>query len=192
MGASILKNKVQKAGLDIAVSNTSINNLPSDADIVITHKDLTDRAKAKLPGAEHISVENFLNSPKYDELMNELKEGQGAAPAEAVSEPAAEQAEDNEYTDVSKIIFACDAGMGSSAMGASILKNKVKKAGLDVAVSNTSISNLPDDADVVITHKDLTDRAKTKLPGAKHISVENFLNSPKYDELMSKLESAKK
>jgi PTS system mannitol-specific IIC component len=134
-------------------------------------------------------VENFLNSPKYDELMNELKEGLGAAPAEAVAEPAAE---DNEYTDVSKIIFACDAGMGSSAMGASILKNKVKKAGLDVAVSNTSISNLPDDADVVITHKDLTDRAKTKLPGAKHISVENFLNSPKYDELMSKLESAKK
>ncbi|SDN54325.1 PTS system, mannitol-specific IIC component [Fictibacillus solisalsi] len=192
MGASILKNKVQKAGLDIAVSNTSINNLPSDADIVITHKDLTDRAKAKLPDAEHISVENFLNSPKYDELMNELKDGQVAVPAEAAAEPVAEPAENNEYADVSKIIFACDAGMGSSAMGASILKNKVKKAGLDVAVSNTSISNLPDDADVVITHKDLTDRAKTKLPGAKHISVENFLNSPKYDELMSKLESAKK
>jgi PTS system mannitol-specific IIC component len=68
-----LKNKVKKAELDIDVSNTSINNLPGDADIVITHKDLTERAKAKLPNARHISVENFLNSPKYDELINQLK-----------------------------------------------------------------------------------------------------------------------
>jgi PTS system mannitol-specific IIC component len=89
--------------------------------------------------------------------------------------------------EVNKIIFACDAGMGSSAMGASILKNKVKKAGLNIEVTNSSISNIPNDADIVITHKDLTDRAKGKLPTATHISVENFLNSPKYDELLEKL-----
>ncbi|MFK9092737.1 PTS mannitol transporter subunit IICB [Bacillus salipaludis] len=88
---------------------------------------------------------------------------------------------------VNKIVFACDAGMGSSAMGASILRNKVQKAGLDVTVINTAINNLPADADVVITHKDLTDRAKAKLPNAKHISVENFLNSPRYDELVNNL-----
>lgn len=88
---------------------------------------------------------------------------------------------------VNKIVFACDAGMGSSAMGASILRNKVQKAGLDVTVTNTAINNLPADADVVVTHKDLTDRAKAKLPNAKHISVENFLNSPKYDELVNSL-----
>ncbi|MDQ0246867.1 PTS system mannitol-specific IIC component [Bacillus fengqiuensis] len=183
MGASILKNKVQKAGLDIAVSNTSINNLPADAAVVITHKDLTDRAKAKLPKAVHISVENFLNSPKYEELLAVLKNGQEDEVAEEKEQAEKEQGYDN----ISKIIFACDAGMGSSAMGASILKNKVKKAELDVSVSNTSINNLPADADVVITHKDLTDRAKAKLPNARHISVENFLNSPKYDELIEKL-----
>ncbi len=55
------------------MTNTSINNLPNDADIVITHKDLTDRAKAKSPQAVHISVDNFLNSPKYDELIEKLK-----------------------------------------------------------------------------------------------------------------------
>ena len=58
------------------MTNTSINNLPNDADIVITHKDLTDRAKAKLPQAVHISVDNFLNSPKYDELIEKLKTNQ--------------------------------------------------------------------------------------------------------------------
>ncbi|MDQ0202013.1 PTS mannitol transporter subunit IICB [Neobacillus ginsengisoli] len=91
---------------------------------------------------------------------------------------------------VNKIVFACDAGMGSSAMGASILRNKVKKAGLDITVINTAINNLPADANVVVTHKDLTDRAKAKLPNATHISVENFLNSPKYDELVNGLKTS--
>ncbi|MDT8862681.1 PTS mannitol transporter subunit IICBA [Alkalihalobacillus sp. MEB130] len=97
--------------------------------------------------------------------------------------------ENNEVVkeNVNKIIFACDAGMGSSAMGASILRNKVKKAGLEIDVTNTAINNIPNDADIVISHKDLTDRAKAKLPTAVHISVENFLNSPKYDELIEKL-----
>ncbi|MCR6098205.1 PTS mannitol transporter subunit IICB [Salipaludibacillus agaradhaerens] len=88
---------------------------------------------------------------------------------------------------VNKIIFACDAGMGSSAMGASILRDKVKKAGLSIEVANTAISQLPDDADVVITHKDLTPRAKQKLSSAHHISVDNFLSSPEYDKLIDQL-----
>ncbi|SDZ10214.1 PTS system, mannitol-specific IIC component [Evansella caseinilytica] len=92
-------------------------------------------------------------------------------------------------TPIHKIIFACDAGMGSSAMGASILKDKVKKAGLDVEVKNTSINNLPEDVDLVITHKDLTPRAKEKRPNAEHISVENFLSSPEYDKLVDRLKS---
>ncbi|CAG9620221.1 PTS mannitol transporter subunit IICB [Sutcliffiella rhizosphaerae] len=92
-----------------------------------------------------------------------------------------------EEKEVNKIIFACDAGMGSSAMGASIMKNKVKKADLSIDVTNSSINNIPLDADIVITHKDLTDRARAKHPDATHISVDNFLNSPKYDELIEKL-----
>ncbi|HJV16631.1 MAG TPA: PTS mannitol transporter subunit IICB [Bacillales bacterium] len=90
---------------------------------------------------------------------------------------------------VNKIVFACDAGMGSSAMGASILRNKMKKAEVDVTVINTAINNLPNDADVVVTHKNLSDRAKAKLPNATHISVENFLNSPRYDELVNSLKT---
>ncbi|GAA0352853.1 PTS mannitol transporter subunit IICB [Bacillus horti] len=94
-------------------------------------------------------------------------------------------------TNVQKVIFACDAGMGSSAMGASILRKKFKDAGLDISVTNKAINNIPDDADIVITHRDLTDRAKAKLPTAAHISVESFLNSPKYDELVEQLKEQK-
>ncbi|MCH4827884.1 PTS mannitol transporter subunit IICB [Planococcus halocryophilus] len=89
--------------------------------------------------------------------------------------------------DVRRVVFACDAGMGSSAMGASILKNKFKKENIDIPVTNTAISQLPEDADIVVTHKDLTPRAKEKLPQAEHISVENFMNSPEYDKLAQRL-----
>ena len=88
------------------------------------------------------------------------------------------------------IIFACDAGMGSSAMGATVLRNKIKKAGIDsVTVTNRAIANLTDDVDLVITHQDLTDRARGQSPNALHVSVENFMNSPKYDEIVNLLQS---
>jgi mannitol PTS system EIICBA or EIICB component len=117
--------------------------------------------------------------------MQEIKGKKSSVAESFVTAPKADQAFD--YKNVKKVIFACDAGMGSSAMGASILKNKAKKAGLTIDISNTSINNIPADADVVFTHKDLTSRAMEKLPTAHHISVENFLNSPKYDELIEKL-----
>lgn len=89
--------------------------------------------------------------------------------------------------DIRKVVFACDAGMGSSAMGASLMRNKFKKENIDIPVTNTAINQLPDDADIVITHKDLTERAKAKLPQAEHISVENFMNSPEYEKLANRL-----
>ncbi len=89
---------------------------------------------------------------------------------------------------IHKIVFACDAGMGSSAMGASVLRNKIKKAGFtDVTVVNIAIANLVDDVDLIVTHQDLTPRARDKAPSAQHVSVGNFMNSPKYDEIVEEL-----
>jgi PTS system mannitol-specific IIC component len=89
---------------------------------------------------------------------------------------------------IHNIVFACDAGMGSSAMGASILRNKVKKAGFDdVKVVNLAIANLTDDIDLVVTHQDLTPRAQDRTPSAQHVSVDNFMNSPKYDAIVEEL-----
>jgi len=89
---------------------------------------------------------------------------------------------------IHKIVFACDAGMGSSAMGASVLRNKIKKAGFaDVNVVNIAIANLVDDVDLIVTHQDLTPRARDKAPTAQHISVANFMSSPKYDEIVEEL-----
>jgi PTS system mannitol-specific IIC component len=88
------------------------------------------------------------------------------------------------------IVFACDAGMGSSAMGASVLRRKIQEAGFDdVTVVNKAISALTDDYDVVVSHQDLTDRAKQKTGSAIHVSVDNFMGSPRYDEIVELLQS---
>ncbi|MEZ5097541.1 MAG: PTS mannitol transporter subunit IICB [Nocardioides sp.] len=89
------------------------------------------------------------------------------------------------------IVFACDAGMGSSAMGASVLRKKIQDAGhSDVTVVNQAIANLADDVDLVVTHQDLTERARLKAPSAVHVSVENFMGSPKYDEVVAMVNEA--
>lgn len=86
---------------------------------------------------------------------------------------------------VRHIVFACDAGMGSSAMGASVLRNKVKAAGFDdVKVTNASIANLTDDFDIVVTHQDLATRARPKVPSASVVTVDNFMGSPRYEEIV--------
>ncbi|MFZ2238838.1 MAG: PTS mannitol transporter subunit IICBA [Gordonia amarae] len=90
---------------------------------------------------------------------------------------------------IKNIVFACDAGMGSSAMGASVLRKKVQQAGFgDVTVVNKAISNLTDTFDLVVTHRDLTERAKQRTPSAMHVSVDNFMGSPRYDEIVETLQ----
>ena len=99
---------------------------------------------------------------------------------------AAAAGDDSGHTGpIQKIVFACDAGMGSSAMGATVLRKKVRAAGFtDVEVTNKAISNLNDEWDVVVTQKELTDRARQRTGSAVHVSVDQFMNSPRYDEVV--------
>jgi PTS system mannitol-specific IIC component len=93
---------------------------------------------------------------------------------------------------ISRIVFACDAGMGSSAMGASVLRKKIESAGhTDVTVVNKAIANLTDDYDIVVSHQDLTERARLATPSAVHVSVDNFMGSPRYDEIVELIEHSR-
>ncbi|CAL4325926.1 PTS system mannitol-specific EIICBA component [Buchnera aphidicola (Protaphis terricola)] len=95
---------------------------------------------------------------------------------------------DNVFKNVKNIVIACDAGMGSSAIGASILRRKIKQSNLmNISIFNISIRSIPKNADIVITHKNLTSLAKKYAPYAKHISLVNFLDNIFYDSLIKKL-----
>ena len=90
---------------------------------------------------------------------------------------------------IKKIVVACDAGMGSSAMSAAALKKKVKAADLPIEVINTAISKIPDDADLVITHVELTGTAKAAQPNKQHLSISNYLKAPEYDQLVERFKN---
>ncbi len=88
---------------------------------------------------------------------------------------------------IKKIVFACDAGMGSSAMGATTLQNKFKKAGIDVEVNNFALDEIPMDTDLVVTHANFQARVLDRLPDVEIILIKNFVGAPEYDELVERL-----
>ncbi len=88
---------------------------------------------------------------------------------------------------VKKIVFACDAGMGSSAMGASTLRKKIKAAGLDIEVVHSSIEEVPADVDLIVTHESLAQRAHQDHPNTEIVTITNFVGAPEYDTLVSRL-----
>lgn len=120
--------------------------------------------------------------------MQDMKsESKGAATPLSAGEVS------NDLSHVRKIIVACDAGMGSSAMGAGVLRKKVQDAGLShISVTNSAINSLPPDVDLVITHRDLTERAMRQVPQAQHISLTNFLDSGLYTSLTERLVAAQR
>ena len=144
------------------------------------------------------------NKGKKSAAMDALRvsgDSASVAAAEEVVDKLETQAETGGMADggvvatrrITDIVFACDAGMGSSAMGASVLRNKFKKAGIEgITVVNTAIANLDGNADLVITQQQLTDRAQAKSPESIHISVDNFMNSPKYDEVVELVRDQRK
>lgn len=129
---------------------------------------LVGSAILKASGKEDLDLE------KAKEKMGDMK-GKKVAPVIASGKT------------VSKIVVACDAGMGSSAMGASVLRKKITQAGLNIEVTNRAISNLSEDIDIVITHRDLTARAEKMVSKPQHMSIDNFMNGEFYDSLVESL-----
>lgn len=116
-----------------------------------------------------------------------------ASKGEALSEGKEQENVENAWKETLqkekiKIVFACDAGMGSSAMGATVLKKKIAKANLQgIEVSHAPVSSIPKDVDIVVTHEELGARATHSNPKAKLILITNFLAAPEYDILLEEL-----
>lgn len=95
--------------------------------------------------------------------------------------------ENNSYEHVKKIVFACDAGMGSSAMGASKFKNRLKKQGIDINVSYSSVDNIEGDAQIVVTHENLKSRVISNNKNVRVIGIQNFLNDVNIENLFNEI-----
>ena len=130
----------------------------------------------------------ILNFAAKDEELesskNRMKEMKNAAKGIADEKKAVAV----DTKDIRKIVFACDAGMGSSAMGATVLKKKLTAAGLGgIEVMHSPVSSIPSDAQIVVTHQELGERAGHSNPNARLVLITNFLAAPEYDELIKEL-----
>ena len=129
-----------------------------------------------------------------EDASAKMKDMKAASKGEAVSATAEEVGQQTAAIpaeEIKHIVFACDAGMGSSAMGASVLKKKLQKAGLDIEVTHASVSSIPPEAQIVVTHQDLKERAMKSAPQARLVTITNFMTAPEYDELVESLKTNK-
>ncbi|NDL66990.1 PTS mannitol transporter subunit IICB [Anaerotalea alkaliphila] len=120
---------------------------------------------------------------ELEQAKGAMKELKGKKQEQATPAPS----ETAKALKVQSIIFACDAGMGSSAMGATTLRNKLKREGLPISVVHKAVDEIPADAQLVVTHESLTARARGKVPDAEHISITNFMDAKQYDSLIERL-----
>jgi mannitol-specific phosphotransferase system IIBC component len=90
-------------------------------------------------------------------------------------------------SDVKKLVVACDAGMGSSVMLASTLKRQLKKN--DVVVEHTPVNTIPADADVVICHQGLAERARGSAPDTVIVPIQLFIGDPAVAKVIKAIQS---
>ena len=117
-----------------------------------------------------------------EEAQNKMASMKAASKGETVVPGTIERS-----AEVKKIIFACDAGMGSSAMGATKFRNRIKNDRPDITVANTSVDNIPADCDIAVVQTTLAARAKKSAPQAQLITIGNFLADPALDALYVQL-----
>ena len=117
-----------------------------------------------------------------EEAQSEMASMKAASKGEAVVPGTIERS-----SEIRKIIFACDAGMGSSAMGATKFRNRIKNDRPDISVTNTSVDNIPADCDIAVVQTTLAARAKKSAPNAQLNTIGNFLADPALDALYVQL-----
>lgn len=178
MGAAALTKKLKAAGADCTVPHYAINDLPYDMEAIVTQASLVDRVRAKCPNAKIYPVNNFMGGAEYDAIVSDLLSNT-SSPAQAKPSKAPGALE--------KIVFACDAGMGSSAMGAAGLAKKLKAAGLNILVTHCAINDLASDTAFVVTHESLADRARQQCPNATIRPITNFMGGSEYDAIVEEI-----
>ncbi len=193
LGANAFSKKCKKEEIDVKCTNFAIEKMPSDVDVAVVHQNFKDRVALAFPNLRVVTIENYLKDPNINDLMDELralKDGGTAPEAVKAEEKAPEVVSSSLPTDKPPyIVFACDAGLGSSALGANAFNKKCKKAGLDIKCTNFAIEKMPDDVDVAVVHQNFKDRVALAFPNLRVVTIENYLNDPNINDLMDELKT---
>ncbi len=196
LGANSFNKKCKKQGIDIKCTNFAIEKMPSDVDVAVVHQNFEERTKLAFPNLRVVTIENYLKDPNIDALFAELEGSNGT---DSAPSSTASVTPDSGFENASAfsfptdrppfVVFACDAGLGSSALGANAFNKKCKKQGIDIKCTNFAIEKIPDGVDVVVIHQNFQERTKLAFPQLKQVTISNYLNDPNIDQLMEELNS---
>ncbi|MDD2980936.1 MAG: PTS mannitol transporter subunit IICB [Hespellia sp.] len=141
----------------------------------------------KMSKAADDEVDEFQKQQEASKAMKqEGKDLLNTAMAEKTSKM---QDDAGEAADIAFIVFACDAGLGSSAMGANAFRRRLEKEGITKEVKNFAIEKVPENADVIVTHESLYDRAVKANPGKRIVTIKNFMRDANLDMLLNEIKS---
>ncbi|HHF7055859.1 PTS mannitol transporter subunit IICB [Streptococcus mutans] len=190
MGASILRDKVKKAGLDISVSNQAISNLQDTANtLIVTQEELADRAGQKTPRAVHVAVDNFLATSKYDDIIASLTNGKASGSENAAHSTQADSAE-IDLNQIDAVVFAHGIAKGSATMGQETLRSIFKQNNVKIPVSTASYAHLSDynaKNILLVTTIAQQGQAQQAAPNAQILVVDSLVTTPEYDKLVARM-----
>lgn len=106
---------------------------------------------------------------------------------------------------VHKIVFVCDAGMGSSALGATRFRQRLQKAGIGTEVTNSAADRIPENADVIVCQAIIARRLAGDKDesaagtgnnigfyrGGEVVVIDNFLSDKHLDDLFIRLQNTR-
>jgi PTS system mannitol-specific IIB component len=92
-------------------------------------------------------------------------------------------------SDVRKLAVVCEAGMGSSVLLVTQLRDRLK--GTEVEVEHAPVSRVPADADVIVTHRGLEATAHKVAPGKVVVAFDMFLGDPAFDRVVEAIREGK-
>lgn len=190
MGASILRDKVKKAGLDISVSNQAISNLQDTANtLIVTQEELADRAGQKTPRAVHVAVDNFLATSKYDDIIASLTNGKASGSENAAHSTQADSAE-IDLNQIDAVVFAYGIAKGSATMGQETLRSIFKQNNVKIPVSTASYAHLSDyNAKNILLVTTIAQQGQVQqaAPNAQILVVDSLVTTPEYDKLVARM-----
>lgn len=183
MGAASLSKKLKEKGANVNIPHFALNEVPTDTDVIVTHESLVDRARSRAPHAKIYPISNFLGGSEYDAIVEDLLSSEKTGPILS-NEPQKGRIH------LDKIAFCCDAGMGSSAMGAAALSKKLKAAGIDVSIPHYALNEVPLDTEVIVTQENLVGRAESRVPNARIFPIKNFMGGSEYDVIVEEIKKS--
>jgi PTS system mannitol-specific IIC component len=188
MGASLLRKKAKQINLNIPISNSAINNLQDEpGTLVISQNELTPRARRQNPSGMHVSVDNFLDGDRYDEILGAMI----AQPIEVkeADKTAASQTTNIALQNIENIYIPFEDKVGKTTMAACILRNKLKKADIhNVTVKAVAVEDLDQtkktDATLVIGNQAIVQALQDLYPDLNGLVIEDLLEATAYDQLI--------